>query len=362
MKSRYLAALNESISQTSPGAKLNHLLAERAAYLARLGDLAAAREEIKNIRALGEGLTDGRLTVLINLSDGLYHYYKNMGLQSRDRLSRAFALAIATGNFDLASRAAAWLALLAYGAYDFVAVAKHLTASNDLQDRDSIAEARNALTIAMVIHLANRFDLAKPWYKKAHSLAAEVEDDAMISAILHNMSSLWLTNIRNSHLGSIETSDKSSMVMAGVRSTLNFDEIVGSTSQPAFTPLMRAQLLSSEGKYSEALTMYQGHVDSLDIEAVHGWQKWLQADRAWCVLQAGQRDGAKDEFDRILLAISDGDHVDDVGATLRRISQGYGALGMTEQSLQCALRADECWLVFRRLQVEMLNIASAFTD
>lgn len=362
MKSRYLTVLNESIGQTGPGAKLNHLLAERAAYLARLGDLAGAREEIKNIRAQGEGLTDGRLTVLINLSDGLYHYYQNMSLQSRDRLSRAFALAIATGNFDLASRASAWLALLAYGAYDFVAVAKHLSASKDPQERDSIAEARNALTIAMVIHLANRFDLAKPWYKKAHNTAAEVEDDAMISAILHNMSSLWLTNIRNFHLGSIETSDKSSMVLAGVRSTLNFDEIVGSTTQPVFTPLMRAQLLSSEGKYSEALTLYQGHVDRLDIEAVHGWQKWLQADRAWCMLQAGEWEGAKEEFDRILLTISGKDHVDDVGATLRRISQGYGVLGMTEQSLQCGLRADDCWLAFRRLQVEMLSIASAYAD
>ncbi len=361
MSSRYLAALNRSIDQSSPSLNLSCLRAERAAYLARLGDVAGAHEEIRSIRAQ-EAEADGRLTALINLADGLCHYYRSMSSESHDRFSRAYAIAMATRNFDVASRASAWLALLAYGAYDFTAISRHISLSDGVRYNDPICAARNSLTIAQILHLANRFDLARVWYQRAHRMAAEIEDDAMISAILHNMSSLWVANIRNQTLGMIETADRDALASVGVHSTLNFDEIVGSTSQPSFTPLMRAQLLSTQGRYSEALELYNIHLDRLNIEAVHGWQQWLFTDHAWCMLHCGEKFSARDEFDRLSRTLSDSDHVDDVGAAFRRISQGYEALGIEQESHQYGLRADTCWRTFRSLQAEMLVVASSYSS
>lgn len=358
MNSRYLLALKERIERTESEADLVHLLAERAAYLARLGDVISARDDINYIRVRVRVGGDARLSILLNFADGLCHYYQNMGNESRDRLARAYAIAVATGDFEMASRSAAWLALLAYGVYDFSAMSMHLAASATATSGDPISKARNFLTIAQTIHLANRFDLARKWYQQARFLANKVEDDAMISALLHNMSSISVANIRNAELGGIETVDRSTIAMAGVSSTQNFDDMMGATSQPVFTPLARAQLLSTEGKYSEALDLYESNMYKLEIEAAHGWQKWLLADRAWCFLNIGAPDRARSEFERVLEMMSDRDHVDDRAATLKQISKGYRMLGLEADALRCAGLAEDCWASFRQLQSDMLAMTT----
>lgn len=359
MNSRYLASLNAKLAQTHEGSQRNYLLADRAAYLARLGDIGSSRRELELLRTAKEFSGDGRLTALVNFADGLCHYYQDMSGESRDRLARSYALAIATENDDVASRAAAWLALIAYGKYDFSLMSRHLTASAECRVRDPVSNARNALTLALTTHLANRFDLARQWYQRAHHSAAEVEDDAMISAILHNMSSILVTNIRNSILGPIDTSDEPSLALAGISSTTNFDGILGSTSQPVFTPLVKAQLLSLEGRHQDALSLYESNMKEMHISASNGWQAWLTADWAWCLLKTGDVEGARTRFDFASGMLQDRDHIDDRAAALKRMSMGYLELGNEERSVEFGARADDYWQSFRGLQAEMLEASTA---
>lgn len=361
MRSSYLDVLNSSIAEGSKGINTYYLRAERAAYLARLGETSLARDEVKFMQAENRIKADARLSVLTNIADGLCHYYDNMGNESRDRLLRAYSIAKAAKISDLTSRAATWLALLAYGAYDFDAMVMYLGQSMTPDNTDRSSRARALLTVATTTHLANRFDLAKPWYHRARYFAAEIGDGASISAIMHNMASIWSTNLRNAALGGIETADKSRMALLGVISTMNFDDLVGGTSLPSFTPLVQAQILSIDGKVEEALGFYDVHLTTLRINAVPGWQKWLLADRAWCLLKMGYADRARNDFDALFEALSEGDHVDDVAATLTRLSDGYRLLGFEERSRQCGMRAQDRWLAFSDLQGQMLQKVARFS-
>lgn len=361
MNSRYLALLNTKLAQSHESRQKNYLTADRAAYLARLGDISSSRRDIDLLRMEGTISSDGRLAALVNFADGLCHYYQDMSGESRDRLSRSYALAIATANDDVASRAAAWLALIAYGKYEFSLMSRHLAASSECRVSDPVSNARNALTLALATHLANRFDLARTWYQRAHRSAAEVEDDAMISAILHNMSSILVTNIRNSILGPIATNDKPGLALAGISSTVNFDEILGSTSQPVFTPLTKAQLLSLEGRYQDALVLYEQSMREIRISGSNGWQAWLTADWAWCLLKTGDIERARTQFDCASSMLEDHDHIDDRAAALKRISAGYSEVGDEARSVEFGVRADDHWQAFRGLQAEMLKAASAYS-
>lgn len=362
MRSSYLDFLNSSIASGSTGISLAYLRAERAAYLARLGETAMARNEVKVIQVENRTKADARLSVLVNIADGLCHYYDNMGDESRDRFLRAYTVARAARIHDLTSRAAAWLALVAYGSYDFDAMATYLDQSITSENTDQSSRARALLIVATTVHLANRFDLARPWYQRARYLAAEIGDGASISAIMHNMASIWSTNLRNASLGGIETADKSRTALLGVISTMNFDDLIGGTSLPIFTPLIQAQLLSIDGKIAEALELYDVHLANLKIDAVPGWQKWLLADRAWCLLQMGYADRARDEFDALFGALSEDDHVDDLAATLIRLSDGYRLLEIEERSGQCRMRAQDRWLAFAHLQGQMLQKVARFSS
>lgn len=361
MSSRYLATLNEYVERAGNEGNLLYRLAERSAYLARLGKTDAAREDIDFVRARSRADGDGRLAILLNFADGLCHYYQNMGDESRDRLARAYALSVATGNLEMAARAAAWLALLAYGRYDFPRMSKYLLESRKAKSDDLISMARNSLTIALTIHLANRYDLAQEWYRRSRISASMIEDDAMISALLHNMASIWVTNIRNAELGGLQTSDRSAIASAGLASTQNFDDMIGTTSQPILTPLARAQLLSCEGRYVEALELYEQNIAKLELDSVQGWQTWLLADRAWCLLSVGAAEGAKNEFGKVRSMISESDHTDDRAATLQRLAMGYRLLGDEPCATELAALAAEGWRDFRGLQLEMLSATSAFS-
>lgn len=362
MKSNYLDVLNASIASAPVGTSLDCLRAERAAYLARLGETATAHEEVKKIQAENRGKADARLSILLNIADGLCHYYANMGIESRDRFLRAHALSKATNNTDLTSRAASWLALVAYGAYDFDMMEMYLDQSWFSGRGDQSSKVRALLIVALTIHLANRFDLARQWYQRARYFAAEVEDSASMSAIMHNMTSIWSANRRNSTLGGIETEDKSKNALLSAISTANFDDLIGATSLPSFTPLIQAQILSIDGRSKEALELYEPHLGNLRIQSVPGWQKWLLADRAWCLLQSGYADRAKNEFDTLFEVLSEDDHVDDLAASLTRLSSGYRILGVEERSQQCGMRSLDCWAAFARLQQQMLRKMERFSS
>ena len=356
MNSRFLARMDARIAECGPGEARDALVAERASYLARLGHVDEARQVLSDLRLKWGETPSARVSSLVHIADGLCHYYTDMGPEARDRFLRAHALARAASLGDVVVRAASWLALVHYGAYRFPDMVRSLDECFlGTPHTDPSTLARSCLVVAQTIHLANRFDLALPWYRRVRLLSAETEDEATISALMHNMASIWATNSRNALLGGPPTRDSSRQALAGAMSTLNFDDLVGLTNLSVFTPLLRAQVCSIEGDCEQALLLYENHLSALSLKAVQGWQVWLLADKGWCQLQTGKSQLAKESCEAGKSALTSDMHVDDRAATLTRLSRAYAKFGDGTEAERCEVEAGVCWRDFAALQELMLS-------
>lgn len=357
MNSRLLAKLDSEIAKRSSEDERDALIAERASYLARLGNVDLARVELEALRSRLPRGASATISTLVHIADGLCHYYTDMGPEAKDRFMRAHALARAVGLQDLAARAASWLALVHYGDYRFTEMVKCLDECllGPQFRNESSTLSRASLIVAQTIHLANQFDRALPWYRRAHLLATETEDEATISALMHNMASIWATNVRNAALGGPFTADSSRQALAGALSTLNFDDLVGLSSLSIFTPLLRAQIYSIEGDYEQALALYEQHLDCLNLQAVQGWQVWLLADKGRCQLQLGNHRAAEQTLGTAIVCLRKDMHIDDVAAVAAVFERSQFALAESESVISTSVRSAECWARFGELQNEMLK-------
>lgn len=363
MKSRYLSRLDSQIVMAEDRFEERCILAERAAYLARLGEIKASREQLVEILGKNASEPHVRVSILVNIADGLCHYYEDMSPGARDRFQRARALAIASMQYDLQSRSAALIALLEYGSHHFNKMFSYLNdATNKIEFIDKQTLCRVCMLVGQTLHLGNRFDLSAKWYQRAKALANEMFDDAAMSAILYNMASIWTVNRRNADLGGILTGDKSRTAWIGASSTTNFDQMTGATGLQALTPLMQAQICSLEGRYSDALSIYYSTLPSLTLKALGGWQSWLLADMAWCNANIGNLEAAREGFSQAENSLNENHHLDDRAATLTRLSQGMAMLGEEPLSTSHNNAAGKSWAAFMDLQDDMSKLTMSFLD
>lgn len=355
MNSNFLKALEAKLAGSVGEEKAMHR-AERAGYLARSGHVKEAREEIDDIRRESP-MVGGRTSALLNLAEGLYHYYQDVNRPlAADRFARSRAIAQVGGQADLEGRALSWLGLIHYGAYRF----DHMCRCADecietIGCTDPVALARTSLNIATSLHLANRFDMAMPWYRRTHLFAVDVQDEAMISAMLHNMAALWLSNCRNSQLGGPKTSDQSRQALTGALSSFNFDGLVGSSALGVLTPLLDAQICSLESEHERAVSLYDKCREEFDVDSLHNWGNWMLADREWCRLVLGRSDNPKEVFEHIHASVNQVHQVDERAATLSRLAAGWRLLGSEAQSRECEEQSSLCWRQFAELQASILK-------
>lgn len=355
MNSRFLEVLDRQIA-SSTGTLHGQFRAEKAAYLARAGFLVEAKEEITSIRTDRILVADSRVSTLLNLAEGLYLYYKDVSPLAEDRFARARAIAQVGGHADLEGQAISWLSLIHYGNYRFNAICKCIEECvEQLACTDSTANARISLTIAISIHLANRFDLAMPWYRRTHLFAVERRDEAMISAMLHNMAALWLSNSRNAQLGGPATVDSSRQALTGALSSFNFDGLVGVSALGVLTPLLEAQISSLELDYHKAIRLYEDCRSNFDVQNLHNWSNWMLADLEWCRLNAGLAETTCDALEKIQRSIGDSDQADEKAVTFARLAECARFIGEHDWAIRCDEAAKENWRHFGKLQESILN-------
>ncbi|TXC65239.1 hypothetical protein FSC37_01195 [Piscinibacter aquaticus] len=354
MNSAFLNVLDAKIA-ASAGEERVARLAERAAYLARSGQVEESRGANRRHSARAFCFR-GRTSALLNLADGLCHYYKNVSPMAADRFARARAIAQVGGQSDLEGQALSWLGLVHYGAYRFDDMCRCIDECiGTINCTDSVALARTSLNISMSLHLANRFDLAMPWYRRSHLFAVELHDEAMISAMLHNMAALWLSNCRNSQLGGPKTSDQSRQALSGAISSFNFDGLVGLSALSVLTPLLEAQICSLGAEYERAVSLYDKCSEEFDVVSLHNWGTWMLADREWCQLALGRSDSPAEVFNRIYESVSAVRQADERAATLSRLAAGWSMLGFEARSRECEEQAAVCWREFSELQAYVLD-------
>jgi ATP/maltotriose-dependent transcriptional regulator MalT len=348
MRSRLLARLDAAIARTRDPVQLACLRAERAGFLGRHGQVELARGQIQEIQRQFARQPHVAVSAWIALAEGQVEQYLNLGsATAHDRLKRAYALSAAGGLQPLHALSAAWLGHAHYLQDDYERMATLCAEALRLAAPDHhAARWRAALTTAVAYHYAGRLDLAQPWYNAARGHALDDGDEVALSAVLYNQAGLRADHARQSAaFGSAGGSDAVHAAM-GVDSAGNLDAGLGIQSLDWLVPLLRAQLLVLEGRFGAALALIDEHGQRLQPgwrERMHGG---LLAERAWCLLQLGREDEAREETTVAAEQLQAGaSEVDDRALAHARLAQLYGHFGDAEaaaahQALAQRHRAD----------------------
>ncbi len=274
-----------------------------------------------------------------------------------DKLKRARAMSAAATLTELHALAAAWLAQIAYSRFEIEPVARNVGEALTLAHPNEHATlSRASLVVAQGLHAANRSDLAQPWYERAHTHAVAEADDVAISALMHNKTWLQMSSLRQAVLSDRIASTIGKVALLGATSMENFDSMIGTSSWDELKPILRAQILSLQGECSAALHLYEEHMPSVHLDGARRFQGNLLADRAWCHLQAGQPELAREAANRALTNLGPSMQVDDRAAGHSRLHQVFAALGETVLAEAQKQMAAEAWAAHACTQMKLVEL------
>jgi tetratricopeptide (TPR) repeat protein len=361
MTSRALQRLEAAIAAARDPGAAGCLKAERAALLARMGRFDEAEAIWRELRSQQERTPHASLAAWLCLLQGLIEHYREFGGSARDRIRRAHTLSAAARDRPLLALSAAWLASMDYISGDLPAVARH--AAEALQEAapdHHAARARACIVVAQSFHWSGRLDLAQPWYRRAREHATAEGDEATLSALMINRAWVSGEQVRMASIfGDGSAAPDAAAVrqaLIGAESTGNYDEHVGKASLRWWAPMLRAQLLLTQGRHGEALALFETHLPAALESGLAYLSPVLYADLAWCKLQLGHSEAAL-----VDARVADASFTNDCEAQDRagahgRLAQVFEALGLTDEARAHAAQASEQLQVLRGQQAQLVSL------
>jgi tetratricopeptide (TPR) repeat protein len=144
--------------------------------------------------------------------------------------------------------------------------------------------------------------------------------------------------------------------MLEAESTGNFDTGIGTASLSWFVPLLRAQLLTVQGRYEEAIALFDVNIQSAGAQGVARLLVSFLADSAWCKFKLGRDDEAAADVARCLDAAANDCDADDLAASLARVARILDATGETERAHDLRANAEAARETHSRQQVVLLEL------
>jgi len=331
-RSRLMAKLDAAIVAAGNPIEAKCLRAERAGLLARQGQLEAAKAVIDELNAQLAWHPNTPLRAWLALAEGLHGYYSALGRGAQASIEQAYMLAQGFGALKrLHALAAAWLANMAFANDDMPRMATLAREALDtaLPEHHG-ARARAALVAGYAYHFAADNARAQPWYEASRRHAIAEGDETHLSALMHNQAWMRASQARLALLfdaGSAADSDAMNRALMGAESIGHYDAGIGTASLGSLVPMLRAQVLTAQGKWADALALFETHFDAALADGLTRLAPCLLADRAWCEWHSGQAakaQGLVAEAEQALLQPCD---TDDRAMATARLAQVCVALG-----------------------------------
>jgi hypothetical protein len=333
-RSRLMAKLDAAIVSAANPIERKCLRAERAGLLARQGQLEAAKAVIDEMNAQLAWQPNTALRAWLALAEGLHGYYSALGRGAQASIEQAYMLAQGFGALKrLHALAAAWLANMAFANDDMPRMAALLREALDtaLPEHHG-ARARAALVAGYAYHFAADAAHAQPWYEASRRHAIAEGDETHLSALMHNQAWMRASQARLALLfdaGGVAAAqnDAASHALMGAESIGHYDAGIGTASLGSLVPMLRAQVLTAQGKWAEALTLFDSHFDAALAEGLTRLAPCLLADRAWCEWHSGQAQKAQALVAAAEQALVQPCDTDDRAMATARLAQVYAAFG-----------------------------------
>jgi hypothetical protein len=334
VRSRLMAKLDAAIADAPNPIEARCLRAERAGLLARQGQLDAARAVIDELNAQLAWHPNTPLRAWLALAEGLQGYYSALGRGAQSSIEQAYLLARGFGALKrLHALSAAWLANMAFANDDMPRMAALL--------REAFATAlpehhgplaRAALVAGYAYHFAGENGRAQPWYEASRRHAIADGDETHLSALMHNQAWMRAGQARLALLFDTPAADaaRDSRVddaLMGAESIGHYDAGIGTASLGSLVPVLRAQVLTAQGRWADALALFETHFDAALSEGLTRLAPCMLADRAWCEWHLGHAAKARALAAAAELALTQPCDTDDRALACARLAQVSAALG-----------------------------------
>lgn len=347
-------------AQTEPAALTYR--AQWACAAARLGKIGEARSEISVLRSRNLAYTP-ELTAWIFLAEGMAHHFESLSSAALDRFKRAYGLAVAIGNAEIRSMAAAWMGASEFLMANYQSAAKHaLEAIQHASDGVPLAKARAHLVLATCLDGAKELELASAQYAKARQFAIDAHDISMQSAVLYNVAAFRVSRLSIDDAFGEPVEDEVGVAQLEVNSIGNLDAGLGLGSLRAMVPLLRAELHVIGGRWSEADALYGEFTEEA---ATHGLARHAPrylAERAQCQAKLNRRKDAKRLVEEAIGQLTGRVDSDDRAACHARLSLCLSSLGdqaasrmHVETARKHRVEFDEFQSQLRRQMTEVLG-------
>jgi tetratricopeptide (TPR) repeat protein len=369
-RSRLLATLDASIKASTNPIEAQCLRAERAALLARQGQLERARAAIDELNAqLAWQPANHLLRGWLALAEGLHGYYSVIGRDAQETVETAYVLAREGGAQArrLHATAAAWLANMAFANDDMPRMAALVREAVDTAAPEHRgARARATLVAGYAYHFAGRSETAQRWYEASRRHAVADGDESHLSALMHNQAWMRASQARMALLFD-DSDDRSAVAQAlmGAESIGHYDAGIGTASLGSLVPMLRAQVLTAQGRWAEALELFAANFDTALTEGLKRIAPCLLADRAWCELQLGRTERARTLAGAAEQALADPCDTDDRAMARARLAQVCEALGQPDLAARHRAASTQLHVEHREQQrqiVALLDKALAGLD
>ncbi|MGL6110914.1 MAG: hypothetical protein ACRC2B_12550 [Rubrivivax sp.] len=350
-----LTQLAARIAATRNPVEAACLRAQRGIYLARQGNYGEAQGIVDALRAEFGARPNAEVMAWISLVEAVSHFYSQPGPKALDRLRRAHALSRAIHHPLLVPLCAAWLAHVEFNANRMEPMLQYAAEALRLAQPDHHAAlARVSLVIADAFHFAGRFDLAKPWYAAVREHALADGDDAMISAMLHNVAAFRANEVRIADAFGAPIPIEARRASMETESTKNYDVGIGTMSMALLIPLMKAQLLTTDGRFSEALEIFNDVLERDSPENLERRKACFFADRAWCHLQLNHAELALADVENACGHGESPADPDDAASMHARVSEILFRLGQHQRSVAHKKQSLEFRRLHQAAQAELL--------
>ncbi len=343
-RSRLLAKLDTAIAAAGNPIEARCLRAERAGLLARQGQLEAARAAIDELTAQLAWAPNPTLRAWLVLADGLHGYYSALGRGAQEQVELAYRLACEGPSMPrLHAVAAAWLANMAFANDDMPRMATLVREALDTAaPQHHAARARAALVAGYAYHFAAAGERAQPWYEASRRHAIAEGDETQLSALMHNQAWMRASQARLALLfgpavagGRVEpgraatpSADEAvAQALMGAESIGHYDAGIGTASLGSLVPMLRAQVLTAQGRWPEALALFESHLEAARADGLERLLPCLLADRAWCAWQVGHAHEAQALAGAAEQALQQDCDTDDRAMAQARLAQLCRALG-----------------------------------
>jgi len=295
-----LTRIDQELSVCTDPLREAELLAERACYLARIGDFAEATSIVASLRRVyGDG-RNARIAVWLMLAEGIILFFQSLDVRSRDRILRAYAICAVLPIVDLKLLTASWLAHLEFNRMDFRAMKNmiQICLTDGLQEA-SAWRVRIRIILADALMYARREVDARFWYEKARQDAIALGDDATLGALIYNRAALALGNLKIDSIESEIDPERARLLAKEVASASAYWKGAGQRALGQLLMWCEARILLVERRFSDAVLILKYLVKNDAPKTLQTGSQLLQIEYALALYECRMIQDAESVFSLI---------------------------------------------------------------